>query len=221
MTLRFLLVDDEKSLTRILGEWLERTYPGAEVRSAPSHEEALRILESFAPSIVITDFHHDGGTGTDLLKHLRLAPKTRDVPVVLLSATVSLESEHHRAGYDAVLFKPCQLDDLCDAVNRLLNLKVHPEGSRPMTRDEARLKAESYLAALQERGKFPEVTGVREVVRFQELQGRAPMLYATPLEGRWIAYLARPIRGLFSSTILVIDDATGDLVYSGSANDEG
>ena len=90
-----------------------------------------------------------------------------------------------------------------------------------MNRDEARLKAESYLTALRERGEFPEATGVREILRVDELSARRPPLYGIRLEQCWIAYLARPPRGLFSSTILVIDDATGDLVYSGSAHDEG
>jgi hypothetical protein len=90
-----------------------------------------------------------------------------------------------------------------------------------MNRDEARLKAESHLAALREKGQLLDASGVGQVVRFEELQARAPMLYGTPLEGRWIAYLKMPSWGLGSSTILVIDDATGALKYSGNANDEG
>ena len=222
---KFLLVDDEKSLTRIFGELLERTYPGAEVRSAPSNPEAVRILESFEPDLVITDFHHYGGTGTDLLSVLRLDPKTQRVPVILLSATVNLERENYPSGFNAVLPKPVRLDVLRDVVNRLLKLSAGPatseEGGHRLTRDEARQMAESHLAALQEEGRFRDASGIGEVVRIGEVQVQAPRLYNTPLEGRWIAYLKMPLRGLQSSTILVIDDATGDLVYSGSANDEG
>jgi hypothetical protein len=90
-----------------------------------------------------------------------------------------------------------------------------------MTTDEARQKAECHLAALRKKSPFRDALGIRSVVRFEELQGRAPSLYGTPLEGCWIVYLKMPLRGLQSSTILVIDDATGALKYSGSAFDEG
>ncbi|MDQ6871216.1 MAG: hypothetical protein M3037_04300 [Gemmatimonadota bacterium] len=65
-------------------------------------------------------------------------------------------------------------------------------------------------------------TGVRSVLGFDELKVRAPVLYRGPdLRKCWIAYAERPLRGLFASNIVLIDRESGEVLYSGSANDEG
>jgi CheY-like chemotaxis protein len=125
--LRFLVVDDEECLTSALRRWFEKTFPGAEVRAAPSTPEALRILDSYDPTMITTDYFHPGGNGVELLQHLRLDPRTRHIPVVLLSATDRFELDHFRAGFNAVLFKPFQLTDLLEVVTRLLNVSADPD----------------------------------------------------------------------------------------------
>jgi len=89
-----------------------------------------------------------------------------------------------------------------------------------MNREEARQRAEVHFAALREKGHLLEATGVESAVRLDELTGREPNVYGQRLEDCWIAYVRMPCRGLHSSTILLIDDATGAMVYFGSAHDE-
>jgi CheY-like chemotaxis protein len=120
--IRFLLVDDEKCLRDILGRILRGSFPGADVRSAPDHARALRILRSFDPAIVITDYCHPGGTGPDLLRHIRRDPKTRRTPVVLSTGTRPPERELRGAGFNAVLFKPFDLAEWVECVVRVLVL---------------------------------------------------------------------------------------------------
>jgi hypothetical protein len=91
-----------------------------------------------------------------------------------------------------------------------------------MNRDEARQKAERYLADLRGRGQLSDATGIGRVLRWDEPGVRLPTIYGrSPFARCWIGYLEMPVRGLVSSTILIIDDATGDLLYTGSAYDEG
>jgi two-component system phosphate regulon response regulator PhoB len=119
---RFLLVDDEEALTRVVGILLQRSYPGSEVRAASTNAEALRVLDSFDPDLITTDFHHPGGTGVDLLARLRLDPRTRHTPVVLLTAAETRKYDRFRTGFNAVLTKPFNIGDLVGVVNRLLNI---------------------------------------------------------------------------------------------------
>ena len=56
----------------------------------------------------------------------------------------------------------------------------------------------------------------------EEISFRAPLLYCINLDNAWVAYI-EPIGffGLCSSTIIVIDRTHGDILYRGSAYDEG
>jgi hypothetical protein len=93
-----------------------------------------------------------------------------------------------------------------------------------MTRDEARAVAQKHLGRERPHGSTSAGTKIRDVLRFDELQFRAPSIYGFPperLRDCWIAYVDRPLRGLFSSEVILIDAATGEVLYAGSANDEG
>lgn len=64
--------------------------------------------------------------------------------------------------------------------------------------------------------------GVRAVLLPEELTGRGPVLYGVDLGDCWIAYIEQsggPAQR--SSTIVVIGRENGQVVYRGSANDEG
>ena len=63
---RVLLVDDEPGVLHALTRLFTRT--GAEVRSAPSAEVALAILDEFTPDVVVTDHRMAGMTGVELLQ---------------------------------------------------------------------------------------------------------------------------------------------------------
>jgi hypothetical protein len=51
--------------------------------------------------------------------------------------------------------------------------------------------------------------------------GRAPRLYGVSLVKCWVVYLARSQPWIGSSQIIALAKDTGEVVYAGSANDEG
>jgi hypothetical protein len=63
---------------------------------------------------------------------------------------------------------------------------------------------------------------ITNVLSVAELRTAPPNVYAADLSNCWIAYveLPGPLR-LCSSTIVAVDRATGRVIYSGSAGDEG
>ena len=84
--------------------------------------------------------------------------------------------------------------------------------TRKQAADVARVDAQKHQLGFR----------VRQVLSLDELEGRAPNLYGVSLAGCWVAYI-EPVGppGLFSSTIIVMDQASGRVMYCGSANDEG
>ena len=85
-----------------------------------------------------------------------------------------------------------------------------------ISREEAANIARSYAIA-HDLGE-----NVRSVVLLQEITGRVPMIFTVVLDNCWIAYIENrhPLK-ICSSTIVVVGREQGNVIYGGSAMDEG
>jgi two-component system, NtrC family, response regulator AtoC len=79
---RVLVVDDEENIRLVLRTFLRRQ--GYEVEVAASGEDALRLIDSFGPDVVITDVRMPKVGGLDLLSTLRA--KGSEATVIVMSA---------------------------------------------------------------------------------------------------------------------------------------
>ena len=73
-----LIVDDTPinlKLTRILLE-----HQGYEVRTANGAEEALQVLESFHPRLVLADIQMPGVDGLEMTRRIKQDPRNADTP---------------------------------------------------------------------------------------------------------------------------------------------
>ena len=87
-----------------------------------------------------------------------------------------------------------------------------------MTRDEARRIASDYL---RQRGRD---VGIRHVLLWDEITFRKPAPYfsgSVRPEDCWVCYLESQGWMLASSEIVLVARETGEVVYAGSASDEG
>lgn len=81
MTKKILLVDDEKTLVKALTFNLEKE--GYQVIPAYDGEEALKIIETENPDLVILDLMLPGVDGFEVCRRVR---KNLDVPIIMLTA---------------------------------------------------------------------------------------------------------------------------------------
>ena len=98
---RVLVVDDEENLRLVLRTLLRRH--GYEVETAESGEDALSMVDSFGPDVVLTDVRMPKMGGLDLLTTLKA--KGNDATVIVMSAygNMDLALEAMKAGaYDYV-----------------------------------------------------------------------------------------------------------------------
>jgi two-component system chemotaxis response regulator CheY len=111
-TRTILLVDGSASIHFYLGLLLKRLE--YKVVTAQSAEDALRMMESAVPSIVLSETSLLNMSGTDLLKHMKNSPKLKAVPVVMLTSgsDPALKDACARLGCAAYLFKPVEPDVL-------------------------------------------------------------------------------------------------------------
>jgi PAS domain S-box-containing protein len=112
--LRILVVDDEADTRDLLKQGLE--YCGAKVRVVGTANEALELLISTSPDVLISDIGMPVVDGYDLIKQVRGLPPDRGgrVPAIALTAYTRTEDrlQSLRAGYDMHVPKPVELAEL-------------------------------------------------------------------------------------------------------------
>jgi DNA-binding NarL/FixJ family response regulator len=113
--LRVLVVDDHDLFRGGLHELLADA--GLDVRAAGSGEEALRLAESFGPTVVLMDLQMPGMSGIDATR--RLVERAPDTRVVILTATEDEASvtEAIRAGAFGYLLKETSLAEIVTAIH--------------------------------------------------------------------------------------------------------
>jgi CheY-like chemotaxis protein len=102
-----ILVVDDSSGSRILFRTLLEK-AGFEVRCAGDATEALKILASFRPDLILMDLLLPGIGGIELTRQLKSIPAMKDTMIVAITAC-NLASDAQRAlagGCDAVIVKP-------------------------------------------------------------------------------------------------------------------
>lgn len=113
-----LVVDDTEAICSALRDML--TMAGYAVRTAPSGERALQIMESTSMDLVITDLRMSGMSGLDLLKKVK--QRTPSVPVIILTGFGDMDSviAAMRAGVADYLKKPFSVNEVLEVVRREL-----------------------------------------------------------------------------------------------------
>lgn len=119
MNAHILIVDDECRLAQCLAMTLEDE--GYRVSVAHDGVEGLKCARSLAPDLIVLDWNMPQLSGLEVCQHLRQAGNA--VPIVLatgrsdrISQTLGL-----RAGADAYIVKPYNIDEMLSAISQLLD----------------------------------------------------------------------------------------------------
>lgn len=116
---RILHLDDSQMALRMMERILKDC---AEVLSAVTVHDAEAILEDKTVDMVITDYLLDDGTGIDFTRRLRANEQYKDIPVLLVSASLSDEMAYKamRAGVNQCFRKPLHPSEVRQAVVKQL-----------------------------------------------------------------------------------------------------
>ena len=120
-----MVVEDESALVTMLRYNLEKE--GYRVCEASDGEEALTVLSECDPDLVLLDWMLPIMSGIEVCRQIRRKPKTRDLPVIMLTARGE-EADKIRGlniGADDYLTKPFSLPELMARVRALLR-RVRP-----------------------------------------------------------------------------------------------
>jgi DNA-binding response OmpR family regulator len=133
-----LVVDDEWMNREMMQAYLEPE--GYQVLLAHNGEEALKMIATRPPDLVLTDIRMQGISGYDICKRVKANPETQHVPVLLVTG---LEREEDKlrgieAGADDFVGKPLDAPVMLNRIKSLLRSKrLHDQ----LLNQEARLQA--------------------------------------------------------------------------------
>jgi len=132
---RVLVVDDEENLRLVLRTLLRRH--GYEVETAESGEDALGMVDSFGPDVVLTDVRMPKMGGLDLLTTLKA--KGNEATVIVMSAYGNMDQalEAMKAGAYDYVQKPFKPDEVVLALRKAEERELLRRENRAL-RDEIR-----------------------------------------------------------------------------------
>jgi CheY-like chemotaxis protein len=119
-----LYVEDNLANLRLFERIVARR-PGVTVLSAMQGRRGLELAADHHPDAIILDLHLPDLPGNEVLTRLRAGERTRDIPVVVLSAdaTPGQTARLLAQGAHAYLTKPLDVAELLAMVDRLLEPK--------------------------------------------------------------------------------------------------
>jgi two-component system phosphate regulon response regulator PhoB len=117
---RILIVEDERGLTQSLSWTFNRE--GYETVVAHDGPDGLRKAQTLLPDVVLLDIMLPGMSGLDVCRELRAGEKTRDVPIIMITARAeeSDQIEGFARGADDYVPKPFSNKVLLQRVKALL-----------------------------------------------------------------------------------------------------
>jgi two-component system, cell cycle response regulator DivK len=107
-TKRILVVDDNASNLKLFTYLLAS--PAHDVRTATDAREALDVLTSFQPDLILMDIQLPDIDGLELTRQLRSSPLTRTTTIVAVTA-YAMKGDEERAraaGVDGYISKPIE-----------------------------------------------------------------------------------------------------------------
>jgi CheY-like chemotaxis protein len=107
-----LIVDDNPQNLKLARVIL--VAEGYEVKTAIDAEDALRILESFTPHLILMDLQLPRMDGLELTRRLKADPERREIVVIALTAYAMKgdDEKAFAAGCDGYMSKPIDIDAL-------------------------------------------------------------------------------------------------------------
>ena len=115
---RILLVDDSRVTRELIKVYL--IAKDVTLLEAVDGQDALEQVQADPPDLVLADMRMPRLDGAALCEALKRDPRTRDVPVVILTSNGDADTRRRAkaAGAREVLRKPIQPQELLEAVSR-------------------------------------------------------------------------------------------------------
>jgi two-component system, OmpR family, phosphate regulon response regulator PhoB len=151
MSATVLVVEDEPQIQELIAVNLEHS--GHRVRRAASAEEAESAIREELPDVVVLDWMLPGESGLALARRLRSSERTRDLPIVMLTARAMEQDKvlGLETGADDYLTKPFSPKELAARIKAVLRRRAPQLSGDAVELDGLRLDPASHRVTVGER----------------------------------------------------------------------
>lgn len=120
-TAKVLVIEDNPMNMELATDLLQ--LQGYEVLQAVTAFEALGLLHQVKPDLTLMDIQLPGLNGLDLTRELRADPRTKDIPIIAITAYAMMgdEEKAFRAGCNAYIPKPFETTKFFQVVGEVLS----------------------------------------------------------------------------------------------------
>lgn len=113
-----MIADDDHAIVDAVMAMLE--FGGFDVGFTYNGATILEMKEDL-PDLILLDIWMSGTDGRDVCKLLKQQESTKNIPVIMISASTDLEKSAKDAGADDFLEKPFDMDELFEKIDKHLN----------------------------------------------------------------------------------------------------
>ncbi len=184
-----LVVEDEPAIQELIAVNLE--HAGHRVRRAHNAAEANAVIRDVRPDLIVLDWMLPDLAGTILARKLRADARTRDIPIIMLTARAQEQDKVAglESGADDYITKPFSPKELLARIKAVLRRRA------PQLTDDA-----------------IEVAGLRLDPALHRVSGRGKELQLGPTEFKLLHFLMTHPERVHSRTQL-LDQVWGDHVF--------
>ena len=120
--MKTILVADDQPIMRLVVRTMLGTNLDYQVREAVNGAEALALAREHRPDLVLLDVEMPEMSGPEVCTVLKGSPETRDIPVLMMSATEAADVQGYglMAGSDGFFKKPFTPEALRTRMKELL-----------------------------------------------------------------------------------------------------
>jgi two-component system cell cycle response regulator DivK len=117
---RILIIEDNEKNMKLVRDILQAK--GFETMEAVTAEEGLALVKLHRFDLVLMDIQLPGMNGIEALGCLRADEETNKIPVVAVTASVTMQDQSQitRAGFDAFISKPISVKEFIETVNAIV-----------------------------------------------------------------------------------------------------
>ena len=113
-----MVADDDSAILDALQMLLEGE---GYIVSTASEGETVRKMQSHFPDLLLLDIWMSGEDGREIAKLLKNQDTTKDIPIVLISASKDIGKSARESGADDFLAKPFEIDELLTIVHKYVD----------------------------------------------------------------------------------------------------
>jgi CheY-like chemotaxis protein len=113
-----IIADDDAAIRALIARVVARTYTRVTISAVPDGLDALLIYQQRGADLVITNHEMPILSGLSLIERLRVLSVT--LPIIMVSAHPSAESQAHTVGVTHFLLKPFLIAQLVQLLTRIL-----------------------------------------------------------------------------------------------------